>query len=1215
MKKTYKSTIASAVFALSTVVAMGQQLQEKVSVKSSSGFIKVDPVKGEILTGKAAFQNSMQLSEQNDFQLKSQKTDELGFNHIRYQQTYQGVPVEFAVPVVHSKNGITQTITGEFYDIKDLSVAPGISSETAFAKAVQHTGAQSYLWEDQAASQELGYEQPQGELLILPLFEGDEVVAKLAYKFTIYTIVPLGGGDLYIDAQNGDALFFNNKVRHVDNFGHDGRAFNTISSDTPCTEEVVDTFEDFVTGTAATRYSGSRSIETTFSGGSYTLNDAGRSVFTRDANNLAPVGNSLPYITNYSEFTDNDNNWTAAEYDNANKDNAALDAHWGAMETYDYWLQVHNRDSYNGSGAQLRSYVHVDSNYDNAFWFLNVMSYGDGSSNGNEGNGFFDALTSLDVASHEIGHAVTEFTANLAYQRESGGLNEGYSDIWGAAVEHFAKGNGNDAAPDPSIWLIGDEIDRRNGSAALRSMSDPKSLGQPDTYGGSFWQNPNCGTPTQNNDYCGVHTNSGVLNHWFYLTVAGGSGSNDVGDSYNVAGIGMNKAAQIAYRGINQYMSANTTYAQARTALIQSAVDLYGAGGIEEETVTNAMYAVNVGDAFGGGNPGGGNYCSSQGNNVNDEYISRVQIGSIDNTSGSGNGYTDHTNISTNLSKGDNVTITITPTWTGTVYAEGYSVWIDYNQNGSFDDSGEQVFTQAATTTTPVSGSFTVPTSSTDGDTRMRVSLKYNGIPTSCETFTYGEVEDYTVTIGGSTADTQAPSVPANLSASNITETTVDLSWNASNDNVGVTGYDVYQGTSLLGTVTGTGANITGLTAATSYTFSVRAKDAAGNVSASSNTVNVTTDSGSTADTQAPSVPANLSAFNITETTADLSWNASSDNVGVTGYDVYMDGSLLGTVTGTGANITGLVADTSYSFSVRAKDAAGNVSGASNTVNITTAGGSGGPVDDLLLGSYFETGLDGWLDGGSDCFRYSGSRSPEGSFSMRLRDNSGTASAMTTASSYDLTAYDNVSISFSFYPNSMENNEDFWVRYNDGSGWQTVATYARGTDFNNGTVYTATVNLSSAAFNLSANGSFRIQCDASGNGDQVYIDEVEIRGTAGGASIVPNSLIDTRVTLNEGPQGFGRSDSELEGDFQIFPNPAVSYTDIRLAIDIEDIAIDVNLDVYDALGRRVLSNSYKEMTNEQFSERLDVSQLKTGVYFVKISASNGMLETHKFIKR
>tara|TARA_B100001146_G_scaffold225257_1_gene249091 strand:- start:12981 stop:16358 length:3378 start_codon:yes stop_codon:yes gene_type:complete len=236
-------------------------------------------------------------------------------------------------------------------------------------------------------------------------------------------------------------------------------------------------------------------------------------------------------------------------------------------------------------------------------------------------------------------------------------------------------------------------------------------------------------------------------------------------------------------------------------------------------------------------------YCDSQGNNVSDEYIGNVEIGSIDNSSGSGNGYSDFTNISTDLAKNSSVTITVTPTWTGTVYAEAYAAWIDYNQDGDFTDSGEQVWTRAATTTTPVSGSFTVPSSAADGATRLRVSMKYNGIPGPCETFTYGEVEDYTVNITGGGADTQAPTAPTSLAASNVTQTTATLSWNASTDNVGVTGYEVFQGSSSLGTVTGTSTNITGLTASTTYSFRVRAFDAAGNNSAYSNTVSVTTQS------------------------------------------------------------------------------------------------------------------------------------------------------------------------------------------------------------------------------------------------------------------------------------------------------------------------------------------------------------------------------------
>ena len=134
-----------------------------------------------------------------------------------------------------------------------------------------------------------------------------------------------------------------------------------------------------------------------------------------------------------------------------------------------------------------------------------------------------------------------------------------------------------------------------------------------------------------------------------------------------------------------------------------------------------------------------------------------------------------------------------------------------------------------------------MPNSATNGATRMRVSMKYNGVPTACEAFSYGEVEDYIVVIGAAQADTQAPTAPASLAASNVAQTTLSLNWSASTDNVAVTGYDVYRGATKIKSVTGTSTNISGLTAATAYTFSIKAKDAAGNVSSLSNIVNVTT--------------------------------------------------------------------------------------------------------------------------------------------------------------------------------------------------------------------------------------------------------------------------------------------------------------------------------------------------------------------------------------
>ncbi|WP_035656473.1 reprolysin-like metallopeptidase, partial [Flavobacterium enshiense] len=238
---------------------------------------------------------------------------------------------------------------------------------------------------------------------------------------------------------------------------------------------------------------------------------------------------------------------------------------------------------------------------------------------------------------------------------------------------------------------------------------------------------------------------------------------------------------------------------------------------------------------------------------------------------------------------------------------------------------GGQTFPTVLLAGTPNDGSQSVVIPNKPGTTNRIMVKGSNHI--------FFDVNNANFTITGSgSADTTAPTA-STLSTSGTTASSTNLTWTAASDNVGVTGYDVYQNGVLKTTTTATSLAVTSLSASTSYNFYVKVKDAAGNLSAASNTVNVTTSA--LADTAAPTA-STLSASGTTASSTNLTWTAASDNVGVTGYDVYQNGVLKTTTTATSLAVTSLSSSTSYNFYVKAKDAAGNVSAASNTANVTT---------------------------------------------------------------------------------------------------------------------------------------------------------------------------------------------------------------------------------------------------------------------------------------
>jgi chitodextrinase len=218
-------------------------------------------------------------------------------------------------------------------------------------------------------------------------------------------------------------------------------------------------------------------------------------------------------------------------------------------------------------------------------------------------------------------------------------------------------------------------------------------------------------------------------------------------------------------------------------------------------------------------------YCSSQGENSSYEWISNVEIGSFSNSSDAA-GYTDFTGQTVNLTAGGSVSVTLTPGFSGSSYNEYWKIWIDYNQDGDFSDNGELVFDPGSMSQSAVSGTMNIA-SDASGTTRMRITMKYNGAPSPCETFSYGEVEDYTVSFGEPTA----PAAPTGLTSTNVTSSSFTMNWNAVSNASSYNAQVREQGASTWTDYTGitsTSYDVTGLNAETTYEFRVQSVNSVG---------------------------------------------------------------------------------------------------------------------------------------------------------------------------------------------------------------------------------------------------------------------------------------------------------------------------------------------------------------------------------------------------
>ncbi|MEV7032088.1 M4 family metallopeptidase [Streptomyces sp. NPDC093272] len=457
-----------------------------------------------------------------------------GTVHTRYERTYAGLPVLGGDLVVHtSEAGKTEGVTkATKAAIKVASLTPQISTAKAeksalgVAKTLGSTksaadGARKVIWAG-SGTPVLAYETVVGG------FQDDGTPNQL---------------NVITDAATGKKLF---EYQGIEN----------------------------ATGTGKSLYSGTVSLSTNLSGSTYQLYDTTRG--GHKTYNLARGTSGTGTL-----FTDADNTWGTGTASSSSTDQtAAVDAAYGAQETWDFYKATFGRNGIKNNGVAAYSRVHYSSGYVNAFWDDSCfcMTYGDGSGNTHP-------LTSLDVAGHEMSHGVTSNTAGLNYSGESGGLNEATSDIFGTGVEFYAAN-----ASDPGDYLIGEKININGNGTPLRYMDKPsKDGGSADNWSSSV----------KNLD---VHYSSGVANHFFYLLSEGSGAKTINGVSYNsptyngstVTGIGRAKALQIWYKALTTYFTSTTNYKSARTGTLSAAAALYGSGSTEYNTVAAAWSAVNV---------------------------------------------------------------------------------------------------------------------------------------------------------------------------------------------------------------------------------------------------------------------------------------------------------------------------------------------------------------------------------------------------------------------------------------------------------------------------------------------------------------------------------------------------------------------------------------------------------------------------------------------
>lgn len=487
----------------------------------------------------------------NEFEVVEERTDEQGIKRVRLQQKFKNIPIYGGELGLHSnKSGVIEFMMGKVFPTPKISVKPKFNEVEAIKFTYQDLGKVAIVQKSGLVSKFLEMDPDKGELMIYKQNDTE----KLVYHLTVRPNM-LERWVYFVDANTGEVL---------DKYNHTCTLDGVITASSRDLNNVQRTFGAYQIGQ------------------NYVMIDTGKKMFNGSQSSLpdSPVGAILTIDARNGKVDNEDLDLYHVVSDNPTRwDATAVSAHTNASISYDYFQneKTFNRKSLNGDGGNIISVINITDEdgkgFDNAFWNGIYMGYGNG------GKAFKPLAGSLDVAGHEMTHGVIENTAKLEYRNQSGALNESFADIFGVMI-------------DRDNWTLGESVVNKSvfPSGALRSLQNPNQGGKNDPgYQPMFMSQYQVLRDTPEQDNGGVHINSGIPNHAYYLFATG-------------SGMNKEKAEKIYYQALTKYLGRTSKFLDLRLAVIQSAKDLYG-DGTEVAAARSAFDRVGIVES---GSSGGG---------------------------------------------------------------------------------------------------------------------------------------------------------------------------------------------------------------------------------------------------------------------------------------------------------------------------------------------------------------------------------------------------------------------------------------------------------------------------------------------------------------------------------------------------------------------------------------------------------------------------------